>query len=149
MNNPGRYLTLLPPINGANAVTGSPYFTENPGNPSKMYDYEINYQWMPKLYFTWWAEAGYRHSDVPYWTGRGGITPPGGNTNAPASYVCSNGAASQASSFSPSGLGFAVDNVGNAIGASCTAQYGSGWTAWQPSLRLGQAALSTGIMVRF
>ena len=27
MNNPGRYLTLLPPINGADAVSGSPYFT--------------------------------------------------------------------------------------------------------------------------
>src|ERR1700730_6763956 len=26
MNNPGRYLTLLPPINGADAITGSPYF---------------------------------------------------------------------------------------------------------------------------
>src|SRR5215470_15394895 len=26
MNNPGRYLTLLPPINGATAVSGSPYF---------------------------------------------------------------------------------------------------------------------------
>ena len=29
MNNPGRYLTLLPPINGATAITGTPYFTEN------------------------------------------------------------------------------------------------------------------------
>ena len=27
MSNPGRYLTLLPPINGADAVSGSPYFT--------------------------------------------------------------------------------------------------------------------------
>ena len=27
MNNPGRYLTLLPPINGADAISGSPYFT--------------------------------------------------------------------------------------------------------------------------
>ena len=30
MSNWGRYLTLLPPINGADAVTGSPYFTANP-----------------------------------------------------------------------------------------------------------------------
>jgi hypothetical protein len=29
MNNPGRYLTLLPPINGATAITGTPYYTEN------------------------------------------------------------------------------------------------------------------------
>jgi len=35
INNPGRYLVLLPPINGATAVTGTPYFTENPGDPFK------------------------------------------------------------------------------------------------------------------
>ncbi len=29
MNNPGRYLTLLPPINGATAISGTPYYTEN------------------------------------------------------------------------------------------------------------------------
>jgi hypothetical protein len=28
INNPGRYLVLLPPINGATAITGSLYFTE-------------------------------------------------------------------------------------------------------------------------
>ena len=27
MNNPGRYLALTPPINGATAATGTPYFT--------------------------------------------------------------------------------------------------------------------------
>jgi hypothetical protein len=31
MSNWGRYLTLLPPIDGAHAVSGTPYFTENPG----------------------------------------------------------------------------------------------------------------------
>jgi hypothetical protein len=77
MNNPGRYLTLLPPINGADAVSGSPYFTANPGDKAHMWDATVNLQYMPKQYITWWAEAGYRHSDVPYWSGRGGITPPG------------------------------------------------------------------------
>ena len=38
MDNPGRYLTLLPPINGADAITGSPYFTQNPGDPYKAWD---------------------------------------------------------------------------------------------------------------
>ncbi len=37
MNNPGRYLTLLPPINGADAVSGSPYFTANPGDKAHMW----------------------------------------------------------------------------------------------------------------
>ena len=31
INNPGRYLVLLPPINGATAVTGSAYFPEDSG----------------------------------------------------------------------------------------------------------------------
>src|SRR5437588_4393066 len=36
--NPGRYLVLLPPINGATAASGTPYFTENPGDPYKAWD---------------------------------------------------------------------------------------------------------------
>ncbi|HLH29807.1 MAG TPA: outer membrane beta-barrel protein, partial [Terriglobia bacterium] len=75
MNNPGRYLTLLPPINGADAISGSPYFPGNPGSVAHMYDGSLNLQWMPKEHITWWLEGVYRHSDVPYWSGRGGITP--------------------------------------------------------------------------
>lgn len=92
MSNPGRYLTLLPPIDGATAASGTPYFTENPGDKSFMYDTNINFRWMPKPYITWWLEAGYRHSNVPYWSGRGSITPPGGNTNNPGDWVCASGA---------------------------------------------------------
>ena len=91
MNNPGRYLTLLPPINGADAISGSPYFTANPGDKAKMWDTTLTFQWMPKEYITWWAELGYRSSNIPYFTGRGGITPPGGNTGSPGQYVCAGG----------------------------------------------------------
>ena len=77
MSNWGRYLTLLPPINGADAVTGSPYFTEKPGQRAHMWDSTVTLQYMPKQYITWWTEVGYRHSDVPYFAGRGGVTPPG------------------------------------------------------------------------
>src|ERR1700729_3425191 len=41
INNPGRYLVLLPPINGATAASGTPYFTENPGNPFKAWDSSV------------------------------------------------------------------------------------------------------------
>ena len=78
MNNPGRYLTLLPPINGANAASGSPYFTENPGDRAQMHDGTITFDYMPSQFITFRLEEGYRFSDVPYWTGRGGITPPFG-----------------------------------------------------------------------
>jgi hypothetical protein len=75
MNNPGRYLTLLPPINGADAITGSPYFTQNPGDPFKAWDASFTFDWMPKQYITFRSEYGYRHANVPYWSGHGGITP--------------------------------------------------------------------------
>ena len=133
MNNPGRYLTLLPPIDGADAVSGSPYFTENPGDKAKMWDANINLQWMPKEYITWWTEVGYRHSDVPYWSGRGGITPPGGNNGAPADYTCMSGASSGVATLS-------------AAEAACGGGLGS---VWFPDLRRGQASLSAGVMVKF
>jgi hypothetical protein len=132
MNNPGRYLTLLPPINGADAVTGSPYFTENPGDKAHMWDSVFNVQWMPKQYITWWFEFGYRHSDVPYWTGRGGITPPGGNNGAPQFYACNTGVTS-----------------GTASLAAAFAACGGPGTVWFPDLRRGQAAIGAGILVKF
>jgi hypothetical protein len=38
INNPGRYLVLIPPINGATAFSGTPYFTANPGDPYTAWD---------------------------------------------------------------------------------------------------------------
>ncbi len=87
MNNPGRYLTLLPPINGADAISGSPYFTQNPGDQFKAWDASGTFDWMPRQYITFRAEYGYRHANVPYFTGPGGITPPGGNTGTPTVLV--------------------------------------------------------------
>lgn len=52
INNPGRYLVLLPPINGATATTGTPYFTENPGDPFKAWDISGTYDYMPSQYLT-------------------------------------------------------------------------------------------------
>jgi len=158
MDNPGRYLTLLPPINGATAVSGSPYFPAYPGSIYKAWDGTLTFDWMPAQYITFRFESGYRHANVPYWSGREGITPPGGNV-APvayngsvgtgASYICTNGSTSAVSNLSPSGLGFAVDNTGGAVATECFEQYGSGWTAWQPDLRRGQAENTIAIMVKF
>ena len=132
MNNPGRYLTLLPPINGADAISGSPYFTANPGDKAHMWDTTATLQYMPKQYITWWAEVGYRHSDVPYWSGRGGITPPGGNTGSPSQYVCAAGG-----SAGTNDLATAYKNCGGA------------GSVWFPDLRKGQATVSVGVMVKF
>ena len=146
MDNPGRYLTLLPPINGADAVSGSPYFTLNPGDSYKAWDTSVTFDWMPKQYITFRTEYGYRHADQPYFTGRGGITPPGGNTGTPGSYICTNGSTSVASSFAPTGSGFAVDNAAGAVQASCAA---INMNAWQPDLRKNEPSLRLAIMVKF
>jgi Putative beta-barrel porin-2, OmpL-like. bbp2 len=83
INNPGRYLVLLPPINGATATTGTPYFTENPGDPFKAWDISGTYDYMPSQYITFRWEFNHRHANVPYWNGPGGMTPPGGNNGNP------------------------------------------------------------------
>ncbi len=133
MSNWGRYLTLLPPIDGADAVSGTPYFTESPGQRAHMWDSTITLQYMPRQYITWWAEVGYRHSDVPYFAGRGGVTPPGGNNGAPQYYTCSTGATAGTASLA-------------AAEATCGGGLGS---VWFPDLRRSEAKASLGVMVKF
>lgn len=81
INNPGRYLVLVPPINGATAssnITESGY-TANPGDPFHAWDTSITFDYMPKQFITWRAEYIHREADIPYFAGPGGVTPPGGN----------------------------------------------------------------------
>jgi hypothetical protein len=122
MNNPGRYLALTPPINGATAASGSPYFTQQPGQSLYQWDSQINFQYMPRDWITWWTEATFRHSSVPYWSGSGGITPPGGNNGAPAS--CVGGGA-------------------NPLTGQCSVG------DWFPDLRVREFIWGAGVMVKF
>jgi hypothetical protein len=87
INNPGRYLVLLPPINGATAASGTPYFTENPGDPYTAWDASGTFDWMPSQYITFRWEYNHRADNVPYFSGPGGVTPPAGNTGPPGSVV--------------------------------------------------------------
>jgi hypothetical protein len=89
ISNPGGYLVLLPPVNGATATSGSPYFTKfgNPGQNFAAYDFQASVDWMPSQFVTWQAGFTQRGANVPYFTGPGGITPPGGNQGAPGSLV--------------------------------------------------------------
>jgi hypothetical protein len=145
MNNPGRYLTLLPPIDGATAVTGSPYYTENAGDRSQMHDGTVTFDYMPSQFITFTVEEGYRYSDTPYWTGHGGITPPGGNTGAPADYACAGGGSS--------GFGYGTVGLYNAE-LACGAGEAAGTPAglnsiWWPDLRTNQTNTTIAIKVRF
>jgi hypothetical protein len=138
INNPGRYLVLLPPINGESAITAStnsPYFTENPGDPFKAWDSSITFDYMPKQYITFRWEYDYRHASVPYWTGRGGITPPGGNTGTPTDYICNNG----------------VSSGDTALGPATTFCTGApqNSSVWFPDLRRDESFIDMSILVKF
>lgn len=84
INNPGRYLVLLPPINGATAASGSPYFTQTPGDSFRAWDASVTFDFMPSQFITYRLEFIHREADVPYFSGPGGVTPSGGNTGTPA-----------------------------------------------------------------
>jgi hypothetical protein len=136
INNPGRYLVLIPPINGESAIsaaTNSPYFTGNPGDPFKAWDSSITFDYMPKQYITFRWEYDYRHANVPYWTGKGGITPPGGNNGAPQFYTCNNGASSG-------------QTDPTLAGQTCAA---AGSSVWFPDLRKNESFIDMAIMVKF
>jgi hypothetical protein len=137
MNNPGRYLVLLPPINGADALSGSPYFTANPGDPFKAWDTSITFDYMPKQYITFRWEYGYRHANVPYFSGRGGITP--GVNGAPSSIPNpAAGSLVPGTTFVPGPF------LSPTPGLTCVA--GAGFC---PDLRKDEGTLRLAIMVKF
>ncbi len=103
INNPGMYLVLVPPINGMSATSAafnSPYFDMNPGDQFKGWDSTVTLDYMPREWVTWRWEYGLRGSNIPYWNGRNGMTPPafagapwGVNNNAPTQFACNDGSA--------------------------------------------------------
>jgi hypothetical protein len=143
INNPGRYLVLIPPINGEGAVsaaTNSPYFSENPGAPFKAWDSSITFDWMPRQYITFRWEYDYRHASVPYWTGRGGLTPPGGNNGYPTAYACQSGAAAYNS----------MNNTDMTLPQAqvfCNSNGNGG--VWFPDLRKDESFMDIDILVKF
>jgi Putative beta-barrel porin-2, OmpL-like. bbp2 len=127
INNPGRYLVLIPPINGAtapSAAINSPYFTENPGDPFKAWDASGTFDWMPSQYITFRWEFDHRAANVPYWSGPGGITPPGGNNGNPTQLVCLDGSVAPATGCGSIGL-------------------------WTPDLRKIENRINLAILVKF
>jgi hypothetical protein len=139
INNPGRYLVLIPPINGAtapSAAINAPYFPGNPSDPFKAWDSSFTFDYMPRQWLTFRWEYDYRHANVPYWTGAGGITPPPGTNNGfPQFYACSNGASSGQATLS-------------AAEAACGSP-GSTSNVWFPDLRRDEHFVDFDILVKF
>ena len=157
IDNPGRYLVLLPPINGATAVTGSAYFPEDPGQPFHAEDGTITWDYMPTQYITFRSEYGYRHSDVPYWAGRGGSTPPGGNSltsvGSPADFTCTNGSTSTDSGigYTPMpGLKYDQEYAANIAAAKSVCAANPNYpTLWRADMRRDEQKLIFAILVKF
>ena len=165
INNPGLYLVLVPPINGETATSGalnSPYFQMNPGDPFKAWDTSFTVDYMPRQWFTWRWEYGYRHSSVPYWTGHGGMTPPafggaswGVNNSAPTQFACMDGAAVPNPGDSPYSSGtvpFGSTGTGapSFAGAYCgTTASGPHGGIWYPDLRRDEQYIDIDLMVKF
>jgi len=137
MSNPGRYLTLLQPINGADAITGSPYFTQNPGDPFKAWDTSLTFDWMPRQYITFRSEYGYRHANVPYWSGHAGISP--GVNTAPSVIPGPNaGSIVPGTTFVPGPF------LSPTPGFTCVAG-----TGFCPDLRKNEPAVRFAVLVKF
>src|SRR5271156_336660 len=142
INNPGRYLVLDPPINGEtaeSAAINAPYFTGNPGDRFKAWDSSITFDYMPSQYITFRWEYDYRHASVPYWTGRGGMTPPGSggepytNNGSPQFFACNDGNSS----------------MHETLGAAQAACGQQGSTVWFPDLRRDEQFVDIDILVKF
>jgi hypothetical protein len=148
INNPGRYLVLVPPINGetaASAALNSPYFPFNPGDSFKAWDSSITFDYLIKQWLTFRVEYDYRHTNVPYWTGHGGQTPPnangyspGTNNGMPAQFVCSNGAA----------VPYGDSASGAAIAAASCSSSGNGGL-WGPDQRRDESLIDVDWMIKF
>lgn len=173
INNPGRYLVLLPPINGesaASAAANAPYFTGNPGDPFKAWDSSVTFDYMPREYLTFRFEGDYRHASVPYWSGPGGVTPPNPvvgagsylNNGNPVDLVCANGVDSTVAGNVENGPSLVQANntcvgMGDALGAP-KVSYTSSFPApnattypglWFPDLRRNEMLLDIDLMVKF
>ncbi len=142
INNPGRYLVLLPPINGetaSSAAINAPYFTGNPSDPFKAWDTSLTFDYMPRQWLTLRWEYDYRHASVPYWSGKGGVTPPGSggvpytNNGSPQFFACNDGNTSGALTLS-------------GATSACAAQ---GSSVWFPDLRRDEQLIDIDIMVKF
>ena len=142
INNPGRYLVLVPPINGEtapSAAISAPYFAGNPSDPFKAWDSSATFDYMPSQYITFRWEYDYRHASVPYWSGAGGITPPGSggvpytNNGYPQFFACTDGNTSGSESLA-------------GAQTACAAQSS---TVWFPDLRRDEQFIDMAIMVKF
>jgi hypothetical protein len=129
---------------------------EYPGFNYHGEDGTVTYDFMPRQFITYRVEYGYRHSDVPYWVGRGGSTPPGGATNAsvgnPADFTCSNRSSSVDSGigFTPiPGETYTQQYAANIKAANSVCETNFGMFVWQRDMRRDEQKITFAILVKW
>jgi hypothetical protein len=158
INNPGRYLVLVPPINGetaASAALNSPYFSFNPSDPFKAWDTSATFDWMPRQWLTFRTEYDFRHASVPYWSGHGGMTPPnafgyspGTNNGNPQLFACMDGTSDP--NIADTILGAAGACAGPIGIPTSGAVGGTGHGGlWRPDLRRNESIIDVDWMIKF
>ena len=151
INNPGRYLVLVPPINGetaASAALNSPYLPFNPSDPFKAWDSSATFDWMPRQWLTFRVEYDYRHANVNYWSGHGGVTPPnafgyspGTNNGNPQLFACMDGSSDPNITDSMTGAA--------AYCGSGPISSGGHGGLWRPDLRRNESLIDVDWMIKF
>lgn len=116
---------------------------------------------MPRQWFTWRWEYGYRNSSIPYWNGRKGMTPPafagaawGVNNGSPSQFACMDGAAvpNPNGPFTAGQVPAGTTGTGapSYVGAFCgTTSNGPHGGIWYPDLRRDQQYVDIDLMVKF
>ena len=112
-----------------------------------MHDGTVTFDYMPSQFITFRLETGYRYSDTPYWTGRGGITPPAFAGGPPTN----NG--QPAHMPAPTGLHPVTAMEASVLPKPPATAWGTGQAPtraiWWPDLRTNQTVSTIAIMVRF
>jgi hypothetical protein len=148
-------------MSATSAALNSPYFQMNPGDSFKGWDSTVTFDYMPRQWLTWRWEYGLRGSNIPYWNGRNGMTPPafagaawGVNNGAPTQFACMDGSAvpNPAGPYSAGQVPYGTTGTGapSYVGAYCgTSASGAHGGIWYPDLRKDEHYVDIDLMVKF
>jgi hypothetical protein len=122
MSNWGRYLTLLPASNGAWVASGSAYARKIPETVLTCGTAPSPSNACPNSTSPGSSKPATGIPEVPYFSGRGGVTPPRGNNGLPQFFTCLPAASAR-----------------TAVLAAAEVACGGPGTVWFPDLRRSEA----------
>jgi hypothetical protein len=133
----------------------------NAGDAFKAWDSTVTFDYMPRQWVTWRWEYGIRGTNIPYWSGHGGMTPPafagapwGVNNGAPTQFACMDGSAvpNSGGPYSSGQVPYGTTGTGapafasSYCGANSSGPHGG---VWYPDLRRDEQYVDIDLMVKF